>query len=145
MDQILAPIISPIADSIGLFAIVWFIVLWLFGRSLLKLLWLLWRDPQFKRLLGVVLLMLIAGAHIYHQLEGWSYLDAFYFTVITLTTVGYGDFSPHTGSGKIFSMIYILMGLGVFGAMIALIADNSHEWAETLRPKRRHGRTAKGR
>jgi hypothetical protein len=133
--------IHPLIDSIGLLAIVWLIVLWLFGQSLLTLLRLLWRDPQFKRLLSVVLLLLVAGAHIYHQLEGWSYLDAFYFTVITLTTVGYGDFSPHTNSGKIFSMIYILMGLGVFGALIALIADKSHEWMEALRPNRRGGRT----
>jgi len=129
--------IDPILDSIGLMAVVWAIVLWLFGRSLLKLLALLLRDPQFRRLLGIVLLMLAAGAHIYHRLEGWSYLDAFYFTVITLTTVGYGDFSPHTGTGKLFSVIYILMGLGVFGALIAVIADKSHEWTEALRIRRR--------
>lgn len=136
--------IDPIIDSIGLMAIVWFIVTWLFGRSLLKLLVLLFRDPQFRRLLSVVLLMLVAGAHIYHRLEGWSYLDAFYFTVITLTTVGYGDFSPHTESGKIFSMIYIFMGLGVFGALIALIAEKSHAWTDALRIKRRGGQAAKG-
>lgn len=129
--------IDPAVDSIGLMTIVWIIVLWVFGRSLVKLLGLLLRDPQFVRLLGMVLLLLISGAYIYRRLEGWSYLDAFYFTVITLTTVGYGDFSPHTDLGKIFSMLYILLGLGVLGSMIALISEKSHLWMDALRGSRR--------
>lgn len=120
-------------DSIGLMAIVWLIVLWLFGRALRRLLALLLRDPQFMRLLGVVILILASGAHIYHRLEGWSYLDALYFTVITLTTVGYGDFSPHTSLGKIFSMLYIFLGLGILGALIAMITEKSRVWTEELR------------
>ncbi|MCB0064174.1 MAG: two pore domain potassium channel family protein [Caldilineaceae bacterium] len=127
----------PNLDSIGLMAVVWAVVLWAFGRSLWKLLALLVQDPQFRRLLGVVLLLLASGAHIYHRLEGWSYLDAFYFTVITLTTVGYGDFSPQTALGKTFSMLYILLGLGVLGALIALIGEKSHEWTEALRVRRK--------
>lgn len=120
-------------DSIGLMAIVWLIVLWLFGRALRRLLALLLRDPQFVRLLGVVILILASGAHIYHRLEGWSYLDALYFTVITLTTVGYGDFSPQTSLGKIFSMLYIFLGLGILGAFIAMITEKSRIWTEELR------------
>ncbi len=129
--------IDPAFDSIGLMTIVWLIVLWIFGRSLWKLVRLLLRDPQFVRLFGLVLLLLISGAYIYRRLEGWSYLDAFYFTVITLTTVGYGDFSPHTDLGKIFSMLYILLGLGVLGSMIALISEKSHLWMDALRSGRR--------
>ncbi len=129
--------IDPAVDSIGLMTIVWLIVLWAFGRSLWKLLGLLLRDPQFVRLLAMVLLLLISGAYIYRRLEGWSYLDALYFTVITLTTVGYGDFAPHTDLGKIFSMLYILLGLGVLGSMIALISEKSHLWMDALRSSRR--------
>jgi len=125
--------IENTVDSIGLMAIVWLIVLWLFGRALWRLLALLLRDPQFMRLLGIVVLILASGAHIYHRLEGWSYLDALYFTVITLTTVGYGDFSPETSLGKLFSMLYILLGLGVLGALIAMITEKSHVWTEELR------------
>ncbi len=129
-------------DSIGLMALVWLVVLWLFGRTLWRLLALLLRDPQFLRLLGVVFLVLVSGAHIYHRLEGWNYLDAFYFTVITLTTVGYGDFSPHTTLGKLFSMLYILLGLGLLGSLIAMITEKSRGWADALRahplPDHRH-------
>lgn len=126
---------NSVVDSIGLMTLLWFVVLWAFGRSLLRLFALLWQDAHFRRLLGVVTLMLIAGAHIYHRLEGWSYLNALYFTVITLTTIGYGDFSPQTNLGKIFSMLYILLGLGVLGALIGLISSKSEAWADALRPK----------
>jgi voltage-gated potassium channel Kch len=132
--------IDPTVDSIGLMALVWLVILWAFGRSLLKLLVLLLRDPQFVRLLGVVLLLLLSGAQIYHRLEGWGYLDALYFTVITLTTVGYGDFAPQTNLGKIFSMLYILLGLGVLGALIALISDKSQAWMDALQGSRRRVR-----
>ncbi|MEZ4861917.1 MAG: potassium channel family protein [Caldilineaceae bacterium] len=123
-------------DSIGLMALVWLLILWIFGRALWRLLIMLGRDPQFVRLLGVVVLLLASGAHIYHSLEGWSYLDALYFTVITLTTVGYGDFSPHTTLGKLFSMLYIVLGLGVLGALIAMITEKSHAWTAELRRSR---------
>jgi voltage-gated potassium channel Kch len=126
-------IIDNTIDSIGLMTLVWLVVLWLFGRALWRLLAMLVRDPLFLRLLGIVLLLLASGAHIYHRLEGWSYLDALYFTVITLTTVGYGDFSPQTNLGKLFSMLYIFLGLGVLGALIALITEKSRTWSEDLR------------
>lgn len=137
--------IDPIVDSIGLMTVIWVVVLVLFGRSLLKLGELLLREAQFVRLLVVVILLVASGAHIYHRLEGWSYLDSFYFTVITLTTVGYGDLSPQTNVGKVFSVLYIFLGLGVFGALIGVVAEKSHEWTEALQLRGRNGITARRR
>lgn len=54
---------------------------------------------------------LTLGTLVYHWLEGWAYLDAFYFCVISLTTVGYGDFTPATQAGKIFTMVYVVNGI----------------------------------
>ena len=52
--------------------------------------------------------------------QGLDWLDALYFSVVTLTTVGYGDFSPQTDIGKIFTIIYIIGGIGIiFGFMSA--------------------------
>ncbi len=65
------------------------------------------RDPEFRGLFGWVVILLLTGMVFYHQYEGWSWLDSLYFTVITLTTVGYGDFAPQTSAGKIFTIIYI--------------------------------------
>jgi hypothetical protein len=60
-----------------------------------------------------------------HLVLGWSVLDALYFSVITLTTVGYGDFSPQTPAGKKFTMIYVLIGLGLISGFVFLLAERT--------------------
>lgn len=124
----IAEILTPDRESIGIFVLVILVILVLFKNVLISMSSVLARNAQFWRLFGVVALLLASGAQIYHRLEGWSYLDALYFTIITLTTVGYGDFSPQTDLGKIFSMLYILIGLGIIGAFIALISQRSRQW-----------------
>lgn len=57
------------------------------------------------------------GAVFYHLIEKWQWVDSFYFTVITLSTVGYGDFSPQTTAGKLFTMPYVFIGIGLFIAV----------------------------
>ena len=52
------------------------------------------RDPEFQVLLTLTTVTLISGTLFYRYAEGWSVLDSLYFSVITLTTVGYGDLSP---------------------------------------------------
>ena len=56
------------------------------------------------------------------SVEGWSLVDALYFSIITLSTVGYGDLSPKTDVGKVFTTIYILVGIGLFVAVAHHIA-----------------------
>ena len=67
------------------------------------------KDKQYRDLLITSLIILMMGTLVYHHLEGWDYIDALYFSVITLTTVGYGDFSPQTSGGKLFTIFYILL------------------------------------
>ncbi len=57
---------------------------------------------------------LIIGTVFYHLIEKWSWLDSLYFSVITLATVGYGDFAPKTPAGKIFTIFYVFIGVGIF-------------------------------
>ncbi|MGC6423006.1 MAG: potassium channel family protein [Flavobacteriaceae bacterium] len=71
------------------------------------------RDREYQRLLRVTTIILILGTFAYHYLEGWSWLDSFYFSIITLTTIGYGDFSPQTMAGKLYTILYILIGIGI--------------------------------
>ena len=53
------------------------------------------------------------GTRLYHTNEGWSCLDAFYFSVMTVTTVGYGDLHPTNDASKIFTIFVVLFGAGL--------------------------------
>ncbi|MFV0301364.1 MAG: potassium channel family protein, partial [Paracoccus sp. (in: a-proteobacteria)] len=55
--------------------------------------------------------------------EGWSWLDSIYFSVITISTIGYGDITPKTDAGKVITIFYVLCGLGLFVATASAIAD----------------------
>ena len=71
------------------------------------------RDKEYPQLLRVTAIILAIGTITYHYLEGWSWIDALYFSIITLTTIGYGDFSPQTTAGKLFTIVYIIIGIGM--------------------------------
>ena len=71
------------------------------------------RDPNVQPLYVAVAGILTTGTIFYAVVEHWSILDALYFSVTTLTTVGFGDPSPQTGLGKAFTIIYVLAGVGL--------------------------------
>ncbi len=89
----------------------------LFFRSILSFL----KDEEYRSLLFSAMVILGIGTLTYHFLEGWSWIDSLYFSVITLTTIGYGDFSPQTDSGKLFTIFYILLGLGMILTFIQTV------------------------
>lgn len=68
-------------------------------------------DPRARPIFIYAVLMIGVGAAIYHWLEGWSWVDSFYFVVVTLTTIGYGDFAPTTTVTKVITIFYGLNGL----------------------------------
>ena len=70
-------------------------------------------DRKTRGILMWVILLLLIGTWFYTVVEGWTVTDAFYFSVITLSTVGYGDFSPATTAGKMFTTVYILVGISI--------------------------------
>ncbi|WKZ31309.1 MAG: potassium channel family protein [Candidatus Dojkabacteria bacterium] len=61
--------------------------------------------------LGVVVFFILLGTFVYPILEGWTYIQSFYFSVTTLATVGYGDLHPTTEVSRIFTTFYILIGV----------------------------------
>lgn len=81
------------------------------------------RDARVQFLLVLTAVLIGLASIFYHYVEGWGWLDAIYFSVITIATVGYGDFSPQTVPGKVFTMVYLLIGLGLFVAAATAIAE----------------------
>ncbi|CUH77461.1 potassium channel family protein [Tropicibacter naphthalenivorans] len=69
-------------------------------------------------LLVTLVLIIASGTVFFHLVEGWSLLDSYFFTVVTLSTVGYGNLVPVTALGKIGTTVFILAGLGVFAVAI---------------------------
>ncbi|WP_409755180.1 potassium channel family protein [Aestuariivirga sp.] len=67
-------------------------------------------------------LTVISVATLFYWLvEGWSLLDSAYFSVVTIATVGYGDLAPQTTAGKIFTILYIMAGIGLFAAAVTTL------------------------
>jgi|GEM_PF-273725 voltage-gated potassium channel len=79
------------------------------------------KQPETRALLIMVVLVLAIGVGFYMRVEGWSLLDTLYFCVVTLGTVGYGDITPKTDEGKLFTVFYIIIGLGVIGGFFATL------------------------
>jgi len=81
-----------------------------------------WLEPNFRSTLLINFFILLSGTLFYTNIEGWRILDALYFSVMTLTTIGYGDLHPTNDFSKIFTMVYSVIGIGVFVSLIAQLA-----------------------
>ncbi len=78
-----------------------------------------------KAMVGILIAIaiLLVGTIGYMLLEGWNCFDALYMTVITLTTVGYGETHELGRTGKAFTLILILVGAGVVFYIIGMITE----------------------
>jgi voltage-gated potassium channel len=68
---------------------------------------------QSRRVLwGLIILIAIISIGVigYISIEGWSFLDALFMTIITITTVGYGEIHPLSPGGRIFNISYYWRG-----------------------------------
>jgi voltage-gated potassium channel len=80
------------------------------------------KDPEFRSLFYLVLILLLCGTLFYMKVEKWVLLDALYFCVTTLTTIGFGEPAPVTPIGKIFTMVYVILGISILLGFIEKVA-----------------------
>ena len=105
----------------------------------LRAIWSLRHDPQFAALSRLAVIAIAGGTGFYSLVEGLRLVDAFYFSVMTLTTVGYGDFAPKSGVGKLFTAVYALVGVGILLAFVTTVAAKMSQTPllPRVRPHRR--------
>ncbi len=71
-------------------------------------------------LVGLAIATVATGTIVYHVSEKLNWVDAYYFSVVTLSTVGYGDIVPHTAFDKIFTTFYIFIGVGIITTFLSV-------------------------
>jgi voltage-gated potassium channel len=72
------------------------------------------KGPQTGVALGILMLVavIVISTMGFSAIENWSYLDSFYMTLITISTVGYREVNPLSPEGRLFASFVIIMGLG---------------------------------
>ena len=74
---------------------------------------------RLRLLLAALGIIVAAGTGAFMYIEGWSFVDAVYFSVVTVATVGYGDVHPVTMAGKVATIVLIIAGVGTFLGFVA--------------------------
>ena len=77
--------------------------------------------------LALVATILAISTVFFHLIEGWTLFDSFYFSVVTMSTVGYGTLVPATILGKIGVIVLIFSGVGALAALVQIVAMDSIE------------------
>lgn len=78
---------------------------------------------RFTRILILVLGVIAYGTIGFHLIEGQPWVTSLYWTFVTIATVGYGDYSPETNIGMIFTITLIVFGIGTFALAVEALAD----------------------
>lgn len=78
---------------------------------------------RLRLFLAITACVMILGTFGFSRVEGLSLLDALYFSVVTVTTVGYGDLHPVSPAGKVLAMVLIVSGVGTFAGLVANVTE----------------------
>ena len=81
------------------------------------------RRENLLRLLGVIALLIVGGTAGLAYFEGRSVPDALWWSIVTLTTVGFGDISPVSLGGRLIGVVLMFFGIGVLGTFTGTIAS----------------------
>jgi len=74
---------------------------------------------RFLLALILIVAVLVTGVAGFHYIEGWSWFDGLYMTLITMTTVGYGETHPLSMPGRVFNAFLIVLAVLAGGFLVA--------------------------
>jgi voltage-gated potassium channel len=84
---------------------------------------------RIRRAIGLLAFITVAGTLGYIVLEGWSFIDALYMTIITVGTIGFGEVNTLDTTGRIWTMALIISGVGALGyattSVVALAVEGT--------------------
>ena len=120
-----------------------------FFLNLLKLLrgyWHALRADEELRILLFILATLLASATVFYTtVEGWSPVDALYFSVMTMSTIGHDGFVPSSTISKLFTIMFLLLSIGVYIAVLAKVVKVTLAEKKELRVKKKQKKAEKKR
>ncbi|TAI46718.1 potassium channel family protein [Flagellimonas allohymeniacidonis] len=73
--------------------------------------------------IGLMILVLLFGVIGYRIISGFSWIEAIYMTIITVTTVGFAEVKPLDADAKIFTVFLIVTSVFIFGYAISVITE----------------------
>lgn len=79
-----------------------------------------------RRLLNIVFIfatIVVVGGVGYVVIEGWSWIDAFYMSIITVTTVGFGEVHPLSPAGRLFTSVLVVLGVAAITYSFTALAN----------------------
>ena len=91
--------------------------------------------PKFRTHVMIAMITLFGliflGTVVYHYMENWTWISSFYFSVTTLTTVGYGDLAPSSDASRLFTSFYVLAGVSLALMSLTVIGNDFLERQES--------------
>jgi hypothetical protein len=86
------------------------------------------RDPEFRAIIFLIAVAIASGSAFFRIVEHWLWIDAIYFSVMALTTVGDATLAPTTAAAKIFTMLFSICGIGLMLAFLSRLSTfRDHE------------------
>lgn len=79
------------------------------------------QTAQFSLVAIALVILIISSAVFFKIVENWNWVDSYYFTIVTIATVGYGDLHPTTDIGKIGVTVIIMLGIGLFSTFASML------------------------
>lgn len=86
---------------------------------------------KIRIIVSTLFALIVGGTFLFHWLEPFTWIQSFYFTVTTMTTVGYGDLTPSNDTTRLFVSFYILVAVSLYVSLITHFGSHYLEFRES--------------